>query len=463
MRKRPTITSQRPGARARYRRVSAALVALGLVVTAAACSSSTGNNGASGGKVTISIWNDALASGSCGVPASKSFLTQGVALFEKTKPGFNVKIVQEACDASTAFNTLLKSSEVAGTTPDIGQLYVGGQVIENGKYLVPLNNQLGTSYINSLTGWKFVTNGYGTTPNGSIYGVPFGAGYWYMVYYNKKLMAKAHITNPDPANWNQLLALGKKVKAAGVTPFDIGEKEGYMGAWTQDALISGDVGDAGVLSAYSGKSSLNSSLLTKPYAAWHQLYADGLTNSNAVSLSYATAIADFAAGQAAMTITGGFYDSQFTKGLGNNVSMFPVPVLPGAAYPHSLSGGPNNSYVVFKTSAHVADDVKLIKFLTTLPVQELSVNELGQLPNNVSFSPSAAFQKAQPLLTTIYQYLLVKHYTPNEAFDNIMPGSIDSYWYQTNNGVFGGTLSPSSAAGSMQSQMTSYLASASAG
>lgn len=437
------------------------LAALALVGTTAACGSSSPS--ASGGKVTVTIWNDPLASGSCGVSASKSFLTKGVALFEKTNPGFNVKITQEACDASTAFDTLLKSAEVAGTTPDIGQLYVGGQVIQNGTYLVSLNKLLGKSYINSLTGWQFVTDGYGTKSNGAIYGVPFGAGYWYMVFYNKKLMAKAGITNPDPATWNQLLALGAKVKRAGVTPFDIGEKEGYMGAWTQDALISGDVGDAGVLDAYFGKSSLNSDLLTKPYAAWHKLYADGLTNSNAVSLSYATAIADFAAGQAAMTITGGFYNSTFSKGLGDNVGEFPVPVLPGATDPHSLSGGPNNAYVVFKSSKHVADDIKLIKFLTTLQVQELSVNELGQLPNNVSFKPSSAFQKAQPLLTTTYQYLDVDHYTPNEAFDNIMPGTICSYWYQTNNGVFGGTLSPSSAAASMESQMKSYLASASTG
>ena len=108
-----------------------------------------------------------------------------------------------------------------------------------------------------------------------------------------------------------------------------------------------------------------------------------------------TAIADFAAGQAAMTITGGFYNSTFSKGLGSNVSMFPVPVLAGAQYPHSLSGGPNNAYVVLKSSTHVADDVKLIKFLTTRSVQELSVNELGQLPNNVSFTPSAQFQQSQ--------------------------------------------------------------------
>jgi len=52
-----------------------------------------------------------------------------------------------------------------------------------------------------------------------------------------------------------------------MTPFSIGEKEGYVGAWTQDALISGLVGDDGVLQMYNGKASLNSPTLTKPYAA----------------------------------------------------------------------------------------------------------------------------------------------------------------------------------------------------
>lgn len=448
--------------RRRLRTAVAGVLATMLVTAVAACSSSSGSSGA-GSKPTITIWNDALAVGSCGVPAADSFLTKGVNLFLQTNPGFNVKIAQVACDASPAFNTLLKSSEVAGTTPDIVQLYVGGQVIQNGKYLVPLNNYLPQSYISSLTGWKYVTDGYQSKPNGSIYAVPYGAGYWYFVYYNKSLFAKAGITNPQPATWADLIAIARKLKAKGITPFDIGEKEGYVGAWTQDALISALVGDAGVLKMYSGAQSLDSPALTQPYAAWHELFADGLTNSDSPSLTYSSGVADFAAGKAAMNMTGGFYNSQFMKGLGSNVGLFPIPVLPGSQFPKSLSGGPNNAYSVFKTSKYVADDIKLIKFLTTLPVQELSVNELGQLPNNVSFTPSASFQAQQPLLTAQYKYIQVDHYALGEAFDNIMPGTIDSYWYQTNSAVFGGSLSPSSAAASMQSQMKSYLATASSG
>ncbi|HEX4658608.1 MAG TPA: extracellular solute-binding protein [Streptosporangiaceae bacterium] len=433
-----------------------------LVTAVAACSGSSGSSGA-GSKPTITIWNDALAVGSCGVPAADSFLTKGVNMFLQANPGFNVKIAQVACDASPAFNTLLKSSEVAGTTPDIIQLYVGGQVIQNGKYLVPLNNYLPQSYVNSLTGWKYVTDGYQSKPNGSIYAVPYGAGYWYFVYYNKALFARAGISNPQPATWADLITLAKKLKAKGITPFDIGEKEGYVGAWTQDALISALVGDAGVLKMYSGAQSLDSSTLIQPYTAWHELFADGLTNSDAPSLTYSSGIAEFAAGKAAMNLTGGFYNSQFMKGLGSNVGLFPIPVLPGSQFPKSLSGGPNNAYSIFKTSKYVADDIKLIKFLTSLKVQELSVNELGQLPNNVSFTPSAAFQAQQPLLTAQYKFINVDHYALGEAFDNIMPGTICSYWYQTNSAVFGGTLNPSGAASSMQSQMKNYLATASSG
>jgi raffinose/stachyose/melibiose transport system substrate-binding protein len=438
----------------RKRYLAGALLAA-LALLASACSTSSGAGSSQNGKTTITIWNDALAASSSTVPQAKSFLTKGVALFEKKNPDINVKIIPEPFAASTGFETLLRSAELAGTTPDIGQLYVGGQVLQNANYLVTLNKYLPKSYYDSLSGWQFVTAKYQL--GGSIYAVPYGAGYYYTVYYNKALFKKAGITGPMPTTWAGLLALGKKVKAKGITPFEFGEKEGYMGAWTQDSLISGLVGDKGVLAMFNGKASLNSPTLLQPYTAWHEMFASGLTNSSAPSLSYTTGIADFAAGDAAMTITAQFYDTQFENGLGKaNVGLFPVPTLPGSDYPRVLSGGPNNSYVIFKTSKHIADDVKLITFLTSPQVQELSVNELGQLPNNVSFKPSAAFDAAQPLLTSLYGYIK-QGYVLSEAFDNVMPGSICSYWYQTNNGVFSGSESPTTAAASMQSQMQSYL------
>ena len=411
-------------------------------------------------KLNITMWNDPLDASTTGIPLSKSWLTAAVKLFEAHNHNIKVNLVQEPFAASTAFETLLHSTEVGGTTPTIGQLYVGGQVIANGKYLVPLNKYLTKSYINSLTGWQFVTTGY--KAGGKIYAVPYGTGAYYAVYYNKKLMAKAGVKPPWPTTWTGLIALGKKIKAKGVQPFEFGEKEGYQGAWTQDGLISGLDGNAGVLKMFFGKASLNSSLLIKPYKAWHEMYAAGITNPNAPSLSETQGIADFAAGTGAMTITGNFENTKFQSGLGkNNVGLFPIPVLPGSKFRKAFSGGPNNAYVIFKSSKHVLADLKLIKFLTSLKVQEQSLNALGQIPNNASFHPTASFDKQQPLLAQVYSYLK-KGYKQYEAFDNVMPGSIDTYWYKTNNGVFGGTLSPASAAASIQTQMQSYLQSSKA-
>ena len=93
-------------------------------------------------KVTITMWNDPLDASTTGIPLSKSWLTAAVKLFEAHNHNIKVNLIQEPFAASTAFETLLHSTEVGGTTPTIGQLYVGGQVIANAKYLVPLNKYL---------------------------------------------------------------------------------------------------------------------------------------------------------------------------------------------------------------------------------------------------------------------------------------------------------------------------------
>jgi raffinose/stachyose/melibiose transport system substrate-binding protein len=435
-----------------------AMVTAGIL--AAGCSSGGQHTAASSGhqKVTITMWNDVTGTPPPRVPKSKFWFNEAIQLFERQNPDIHVKIIPTPDASSTGFATLLKSSEVAGNTPDVGELFAGGQVVQNAQYLLKLNSYISPQFRHSLyIGWQFVTDGFRL--NGPIYGVPYGAGYWYFVYYNKALLKKAGVTSSSfPTTWPGLIAMAQKIKAGGITPFIFGEKEGYFGAWTQDALISGQVGTNGVLQMNSGKESLNSPPIVKSYEAWHELYADGLTNNDALSLQATQGIARFAAGKGAMTITGGFYNAQIEEGLGAKVGIFPVPALPGSTYPNTLSGGPNNSYVIFKNTQHPQQAMKLVTFLTSPTVQKLAVNGgLGQLPNNRAYVAAPSLAKKDPILAQTYNFIRVKHYMLAEAFDNIMPGSIDSYWYQTNSGAFGGSLSPSAAASNLQQQMQTYL------
>ena len=193
-------------------------------------------------------------SGSCGVPASQSFLTKGVNLFLKTNPGFNVKITQVACDASPAFNTLLKSSEVAGTTP--GHRAALRRRSGHPERPVPgAAQQLPAEVLRQLAERLEVRHrrlpGRSPTGRSTRCRTARATGTWSTT--TRSCSRRRGSPTRSPRRGPSLVSLAKKLKAKGITPFDIGEKEGYVGAWTQDALISALVGDAGVLKMYYGR------------------------------------------------------------------------------------------------------------------------------------------------------------------------------------------------------------------
>ena len=57
-----------------------------------------------------------------------------------------------------------------------------------------------------------------------LLGIPF--------VWNKAMFKKAGLNpNKGPKTWTEFLADAKKLKAAGFTPFGMGNKDGYGGAW----------------------------------------------------------------------------------------------------------------------------------------------------------------------------------------------------------------------------------------
>jgi raffinose/stachyose/melibiose transport system substrate-binding protein len=84
--------------------------------------------------------------------------------------------------------------------------------------------------------------------NKKIYGVPFGATGMMGIYYNKDVFTKAGIQ--PPKNYADMIEGAKKIKAAGVTPFYEGVKDGwppqvfYFTGWVSN--VDPDIGDAGV-------------------------------------------------------------------------------------------------------------------------------------------------------------------------------------------------------------------------
>lgn len=87
-----------------------------------------------------------------------------------------------------------------------------------------------------------------TTANNEIYGVPFGATGMMGIYYNKDVFEKVGVQ--PPTNYANLIEIAKTVKAAGITPFYEGVKDGwppqifYLTGWVTN--VDPAIGDEGV-------------------------------------------------------------------------------------------------------------------------------------------------------------------------------------------------------------------------
>ncbi len=101
--------------------------------------------------------------------------------------------------------------------------------------------------------------------DGKNYGVPWDMGMvsW---WYNKDLFAKAKIANP-PTTWAELLDAVKALKAAGITPISLGQKDTWTGMHIWAYLATRLCGEDGFLAAAGRTGSFTDALLCR---SWHR-------------------------------------------------------------------------------------------------------------------------------------------------------------------------------------------------
>jgi raffinose/stachyose/melibiose transport system substrate-binding protein len=147
-----------------------------------------------------------------------------------------------------AFKTKLTTVMQGGTPPDIFQSWGGGV----------MNDQIAAGMLKDITAdldadggaWRntFAPGALAVyAKDGKNYGVPFDMGevaWW----YNKDLFTKAGIANP-PTTWTELLADVKTIKAAGITPISLGEKDSWTGMHIWSYLATRICGQKGFLAA----------------------------------------------------------------------------------------------------------------------------------------------------------------------------------------------------------------------
>lgn len=152
------------------------------------------------------------------------------------------------------------------------------------------------------------------------------------VWYNKKLFADNNIEAPK--TWDDFVAAGEKLKAAGVQPLSASGKQG----WPLTRLVSGylfsDLGADALKKVADGKAKLTDPEYVKAAQAVADLGAKGYFGEGVGSIDYDTAVNQFLTGKAGMFYMGSWILSNFSKKEANkigeeNIGFLPFPKVSG--------------------------------------------------------------------------------------------------------------------------------------
>ncbi|MEV1169070.1 extracellular solute-binding protein [Nonomuraea sp. NPDC049784] len=352
------------------------LVLIATAVLIAGCGSGGGGGssaapqqGGSPAKVTLEWWHLSTAE------PLKSLWAQRAKEYMAAHPNVTIKATVLENDAYKAKLTTITQS---GKAPDIFASWGGGvlkQQIDAGlvkDISADVADVLPTFTPASLSAYQV---------DGKTYGLPTDigmVGFW----YNKKLFAKAGVTEP-PATWSAFLEDVKKIKAAGVTPIALAGKEKWPGHYYWAYLAMRIAGLDALKQAATDHD------FTKPdfVAAGQQVKALADLQpfqKGFLGAAYSTPdgqAATVSNGKAAMELMGQWapaVEKDAGKGLGDDLGFFPFPAVEGGKGSAGDAFGGGGGLAVGADAP--AEAVDFVKFMTEMGNHSKAVEAGGVLP-----------------------------------------------------------------------------------
>lgn len=303
-------------------------------------------------------------------------------------------------------NAVLATAAKAKTLPDIAILPNPGKLQELAKTgeLQPLNYLSKNDLKNYAKTWIGLGS-YG----GKLYGVYFKVANKSVIWYNPKEFKKNGWAVPK--TWNELIALDKKIVAAGKTPWSIGADIGWpLSDWLENIMIR-TAGPELYQQWIDHDIPWTHPAVKKAFQTWGQIVGDSKNLAGGIDGTLATtfqngAIAVFQENPKAYMyyegdFMGGIVTSQLPKvKLGEDMDFFAFPSI-NPKYGVPVVGGAD-VFVAFSDKPAVK---KLMKFLTTVQANEIAVKNgflsqnkgvsLDAYPNGVSRNSARILTRAE--------------------------------------------------------------------
>jgi raffinose/stachyose/melibiose transport system substrate-binding protein len=231
--------------------------------------------------------------------------------------------------------------------------------------------------------------------------------------YNVSMFQKVGVQVPF-ASWDDLVAAGQKLKAAGYVPFEMGDLEGYQSDFWLAAMQTSFAVPADLDALHQGTLQLTDPKFVQPLTIWAQLYAAGLINQDACSLAEPAGEQVFLAGKAAMVAT--FSPASFYKAMSGNVGVMYLPPINNSTTA-GVAKETGEGWVITKLAKNVPLAVAFLTFITNAAEQTGYYNAGGILPAN----PAADISKAPDPLTAALSALGAGPNFKLLALDSVLP------------------------------------------
>jgi raffinose/stachyose/melibiose transport system substrate-binding protein len=399
-----------------------------------------------GGPLTVWL-GGLLAQATPGSPYRKWYDGE-IRRFEAEYPGTEVKTVLLNIDGIKQ-RTQWLTAFGAGEGPDFGMMYPGGAASDFGASLTDLREvapELMSEFSEQALGYGCL--GFDCSDNAPAYVAPLDVSGWVLAY-NKEIFEKVGVEAPFES-WDDLIAGGEKLKAAGYMPFQMGNRDGYV----SDAYLSGMEASfltpADVAAVAAGEIPLTDDRIVEPLRLWADLYERGLVNENACTLETLASQRDFFAGKAATVAT---YDyANVGKEMGDKLGIMAWPPIDDAPNPTlgaAIQVG--QGWVIPKESSNLPLATALLEHLASAEAQTRQFEIAGIPPANKGASAENAPDEGTKQAAELFQQATIL------SFNTTLPSRAQILYFKETALALCGKKSPEDAMQAVQDVMEREL------
>jgi ABC-type glycerol-3-phosphate transport system substrate-binding protein len=423
----------------RWRVAAAMALVAGLT---AACGSSGGGGSASSGPVTLTIWHN------YGTEQNATALQNLAKAFHTLHPNITVNVVSQP---ATNYFAQLQAAAISKTGPDLAVMWTGLFTLQYKDFLLNLKGKVPAADLARVDpdALKWTSDAFNAA-NGP-YVVPL-ENQFYIGFYNKAAFQKAGVS-AVPADWSQLFAACRKLRAAGYTPITYGNGGQPLGAefypwYDMSYMMIGSYSVSQWLGLYSGQIPWTAATNAAQLAQWSQLKSSGCTNSDV--LTNTNNLGQFETGKAAMMIDGTWDTQKFTQALGSRVAAF-VPPFSAAPIKGVVDfAGDGLSEMTY--AKHPAEATEFLDFMTTSQAASI-INAAGLIPAIVGTSTS------NPVNQEMLDFVSQDHLTVYPMLDNVVQPNVVSTGSKFLPSVLNGSISVRQALQNLQTTFSQLPAS----